>query len=672
MRKSFFLHSAVLLLATVSPAIVCQQFHQPSDEELKMTSDPAAPGAAAVYLDYEENANDPMHVQVYYARIKVLTEKGKEQATVELPYLRGVWKVTDIQGRTIHADGTIVPLEGKPEDLLSAKKGDLQFGRKVFTLPSVEVGSVLEYRYEIHYDEDIYSSPEWLIQRRYFVHKAHFSFTPFKAFMPQGTPDRGTGRYLIDERGREATCLVWWSILPAGASIKTSVNGSFNLDVADVPAAPSEAWMPPIESLLYKVRFYYSFAHDPGTYWLSEGKFWSRDVDKFAEPSEAIKSAVAGLIAPGDSDLDKAKKLYAAVQALDNTDYSRKKSESEMKALKIKEARHAEDTWTQKSGSSEDIAMLYLAMLRAAGLNAYAIKVVDRDRAEFDPSYQSLGQLNATLVMLETGGKQTVTDPGQKMCMFGMLNWRHAGARGLAQSSQGISFSTTPVQNFKENSVNRVADLTLDEHGAVSGRIQISMTGQPALYWRQAALRMDGGELKKQYDHELESILPDGVVAHVDHFLALDRPDQMLMAVVNVTGTPGTATSRRILLPGLFFETRAMKPFVNEEKRQEPVDMHYGDHVTDDVTYQLPAGLTVEGAPQDSTVSWAGHAIFVIKSKPGADNIEIVNSLARAFTLAKPEEYGDLRGFYQKVAEADQAQLVLMIDSSTPPAGKSH
>ena len=51
-----------------------------------------------------------------------------------------------------------------------------------------------------------------------------------------------------------------------------------------------------------------------------------------------------------------------------------------MKALKIKEARHAEDTWKQKSGNSEDIAMLYLAMARAAGLTAYAMKVVARDR----------------------------------------------------------------------------------------------------------------------------------------------------------------------------------------------------------------------------------------------------------------------------------------------------
>ena len=52
-----------------------------------------------------------------------------------------------------------------------------------------------------------------------------------------------------------------------------------------------------------------------------------------------IREAVAGLIAPTDKDEDKAKKLYAAVQALDNTDYSRKKGESELKQLKLKEAK---------------------------------------------------------------------------------------------------------------------------------------------------------------------------------------------------------------------------------------------------------------------------------------------------------------------------------------------
>ena len=669
MQKSFFLRSAVLLLAAVSPAVVYAQFQPPAPEELKMTADPKAPGADAVYFNIDEIANDPMHYQSYTARIKVLTEKGKELATVELPYLKGNTKISDIKGRTIHADGTIYPLTVKPEDLMVTKTGERQVGKKVFTLPNVEVGSILEYRYDLRYDDNEFSSPQWEIQRPYFVHAAHYSFTPFKEFMPDGTPDRGTSLYLVDERGREVHSLIWWSHLPPGVVIKTSVNGSYSVDVTDVPAIPDEEWMPPIQSVLYKVNFYYSFAHDATDYWMSEAKLWSKDVDKFAEPSKAIKAAVDGLIAPGDSDLDKAKKLYVVVEALDNTDYSRRKTETEMKTLKIKEARHAEDTWAQKSGSSEDIAMLYLAMLRAAGLTAYAVKVVDRDRGTFDPSYQSLSQLDTTVVAINIGSQETVLDPGEKMCPFGTLNWRHSNARGLGQSSQGVGVSTTPEQSYKQNSVNRVADLTLDAHGGITGQIQVVMTGQKALRWRQFALRNDDSELKKRFDRdELEGAVPEGVEAHVDHFLSVDQPDQNLIAMVKVTGSLGTATSKRILLPGLFFETHGHVPFVTEEKRLEPVDMEYGDRVTDDVTYHLPPGAAVEGAPQDASVSWQGHAMFILKSKAGPNQIEIANSLARAFTIAKPEEYQDLRGFYQKVAAVEQAQLVL----SMAPAGKSN
>ena len=209
----------------------------------------------------------------------------------------------------------------------------------------------------------------------------------------------------------------------------------------------------------------------------------------------------------------------------------------------------------------------------------------------------SLDQLDTTLVAISIGGKETLLDPGEKICAFGTLNWRHSDARGIGQSAQGLSIATTPTQQYKDNATLRTGDLTLDAHGGITGTIRISMSGQAGLRWRQASLRNDADELKKQYDHELEDIVPDGVEAHLNHFLEMDNPDSALMAVVDVKGTLGTATTRRLLLPGFFFETRGHQPFVNEEKRLLPVDMHYGDRVTDEITYHFPDGMTVEGAP---------------------------------------------------------------------------
>jgi hypothetical protein len=667
MRNLFF------LLAIASPTLLLAQFQQPTDEELKMTADPKAPGAAAVYLDVEEIANDPIHYQSVYIRIKVLQEKGKELATVELPYLSGSTKVTDIKARTIHSDGTVIPLVGKPEDLLSAKitskSGDQwQYGRKVFTLPSVEVGSILEYRYQIRYDDQHFSSPTWEIQRPYFVHHARYSFTPAKQFLI-ANKNTASSNFLVDARGNVVRSLIWWMILPPGVTMQTNVEGVYHVEVNDIPAIPDEEWMPPIQGLLYHVTFYYNSATSTGDFWVEEAKRWSKEVDHFADPNNPIKQAVSGLIAPGDSDLDKAKKLYKAVQALDNTDYSRKKSESELKQLKLKVARRAEDTWAQKSGSSQDIALLYLSMLRAAGLTAYDMKVSDRSERVFNVGYLDFDQLDDDLVAVTIGGKEILLDPGEKMCPFQTLNWKHSGTEGIRQSSGVRNLVITGEQSYTANKIVRTGDINLDEHGAITGRLSIVMVGQEALYWRQIALIVDPDELKKQFDRWLGSFVPEGVEVHIDHFLGLDDPEVNLMAIVKVHGSLGAATSKRLLLPGFFFQARSHQPFVNQEKRLEPVDMHFANQVTDQITYHLPANLTVEGAPQVAKILWEGHAAMISKSKTDPGEITIARVQSQGFTFAKPEEYQNLRGFYQKVATADQAQLVL---AKTPPAEKGN
>ena len=445
--------------------------------------------------------------------------------------------------------------------------------------------------------------------------------------------------------------------------------GVFHLEVTDIPAAPDEEFMPPLDGMLYQVKFYYKSSRDSAQYWIDEAKRWSKEVDHFAEPSKTIKEAVAGIIAPGDSDLDKAKKLYKAVQALDNTDYSRKKTDAELKQLKLKVARHAEDTWAQKSGSSQDIALLYLAMLRAAGLNANDMKVVDRSERVFAMGLLDFDQLDDDIVVLNIAGKDISLDPGEKMCPFQTVRWTHSGTAGIVQGDHVRSLAITPEQTYTSNKLTRNGDLTIDEHGAVTGQLTFVMLGQEALAWRQLALRNDQDELKKQFDRSLESAVPDGIEAHIDHFLGLDDPDANLIAIVKVHGNLGAATSKRLLVPGFFFQTRGSHPFVNQEKRLEPVDMHYGDTVSDQIVYRLPANMSVEGAPQDTKIPWQGHAVFATKTAAAPNQITIARIFARGFSSVKPEEYQDLRGFYQKVAAADQAQLVL---TKTPPAQKGN
>jgi len=648
---------AACLVASVIPLCAQQEFHQPDPAELHMTSDPSSLGADAVYLEINENANDEMHLVTVYARIKVLTEKGKDLAHVEIPYYFNDVSVKSIKGRTLQPDGTIVPLEGSPDQLLQVKSSDFQVDRKVFTLPGVQVGSVLEYTYDVEYPNNRYLSPQWDIQRKYFIHKAHYAFTPFRGFL-KGSMNE-TSAYLTNNRGERLATLLWWGFLPPGYNMKVDGFGRYSIDVTDVPPAPNEDWMPPTQSNLYRILFYYKSSSTPKEFWDKEAAYWNSDVNRFISPTKPIREAVAGIVSPGDSDLVKAKKLYDAVQALDNTDYSRQKSASERKELKLKEVKRAEDVWKQKSGDSEDIALLYLSMLRAASIESYAMKVVDRDRALFDTTYLSTSQFDDTVVLLDSGGQEIVLDPGEKMCPFKTVNWRHSGAGGVRQTSNGATYAQTPDPDSRGNAVLRSGDLTLDSHGAVSGEITIAMTGQEALRWRQAALRNGDAELKKSFDSELAAEVPVGVEAHVDHFLAVDHPDENLVAVVKVAGAMGAGTATRLMLPAFFFESRAHEPFVEEVTRQEPIDMHYGDRVTDQITYHLPPAMALEGGPEDANQMWQGHAMYVVKTKSAPGQVLVARSVARAFAVLQPSEYKPLREFYSKVASGDQQQLVL-------------
>ena len=656
MRISTFLRGSVALLTAILPLVLHAQFREPTQDELKMTADPAAPGAAAVYLYYEDIDNDPLHYKSIYARIKVLTDKGKDLATVDIPYERSQFKITNIEGRTIHPDGTVFKLTTKPEDLMTSKSGDQVLARKVFTLPNVTVGSILEYRYQIRYDDHHLSSPFWEIQGEYYVHKAHYVFTPQENYMPHAQA-ANSNIIVTDAKGNAVNTLVWWYNLPKGVSVTQGMK-DYSLDIADVPPAPDEEYMPPIQSLLYKVWFYYS-ARNAQEYWSNAAKNWSKDVDKFAETSGTIKSAVAGIVSPGDSEQVKAEKLYKAVQALDNTDYTRAKSASEMKALKMKAARHAEDTWKQKSGSSDDIAMLYLAMARAAGLTAFAMRVVDRNHAIFDPSLMDTDQFDDTLVLVGIDAKGVLLDPGEKMCSFGQVSWKHSEAGGMRQSPQGAGFETTPGQLYTDNALTRSGDVTLDSSGGMTGYFTFTMRGQEAMRWRQTAIEENPDDLKKDFDKWIQPTMPQGVEAHVDHFLGLNDFSVNLMAIVKAKGTLGTALPKRLLVPGVFFESRGAEPFVKEAKRIEAVDMHFAEETKEDVTYHLPAGYEVEGAPKDVQDLWNGHAEYILKSHTGTGQITVDRVLARAFDQAKADEYQDLRGFYLKAAAADQSELVL-------------
>jgi hypothetical protein len=655
-----------LSLALVSglPAFGATTWTQPTPDELKMTSDPKAPNAPAVYLNRDEYVDIPGHFHRIYARIKILTPKGiDEYGDIEIPYEAGASNIRAVEGRTIHADGTVVPFAGKPNDKELVKSGGVRINAKVFSMPDVQVGCILEYRYELQYDDGMIFPPEFHLQEQIFVHEAHYHFIPFQL-------DPGSSSIVLVPDGHghmmNATRLLYYPAFPPEAKFQDLPSG-FDLVVKDVPPIPDEPYSPPLDSFSYRLIFYYSSNFTGQEFWTNEGKMWSKEVDRFAEPSDAIKQAVAQTVAPGDTDDQKLGKIYSAVMTLENTGFSREHSQEENRAEGV-QLKTAADIWTQKRGSPNEITRLFIAMARAAGMKASAMIVTKRDRRMLNPSYLSWSQLTDEIAIVAVDGKDVYFDPGERYCEYGKLHWMHTQVLGFRQTDGGTQNQITPAADYKDTQVKRIANLQLGPDCKVDGTIKISMTGVEALRWRQRALRSDEDAAKRDFEEELQGQVPAGNRVKMDQFTNLTDSAQPLIAAVTVSGSMGTQTGKRVIVPGTFFEASAKSLFA-AETRENPVDMHYPYAVQDTVKLTLAPGLIIASVPQNAQIPYPQNAQFVAKYSASGGIYQQVRLLAVGNTVFKKEDYPQLRDFFQKANAQDQQQVVLERSAMAAGAG---
>ena len=660
----------LLLSASAFTSAPAQQFKPPTPEELSMTAQPEVPGASAVYLYREETTDDHLHMFSIYARIKVLTERGKEYANVELPYATssdgGGMTIDNIQGRTIHADGTIIPFTGKPMQKLVEKVNgrdrDIKFMTKVFSLPDVQVGSIIEYSYQKRMDDHYFSSPDWYIQSELFTRKAHYRWKP-------------TGETLMsnDDRGQLTNTIAWTPILPPGTTVKQTqlppVGGHdgqliLDLDVANVPPAPKEDLMPPIKSFTYRVLFYYSPYRTMDEYWKNEGKHWAKLRDKFIGPGPGVSAEVARITAPGDTPDQKLHKIYAAVMELENTDLTRERSKTEEKGTGLNPAKNTDDILARKRGSGDQLATLFVAMARAAGMKSYLMVVTNRDRSVFLSSYLSMSQLDDDIAIVNVDGKDQFFDPGTRFCPYSHLAWKHSMTTGVRQVDGGATIANAPAEPYTAARIQRVANLTMNDSGEVTGTVKLTFTGEPALSWRQETVTGDLTSVKRDLKLAAEHMLPGGMqvdLVSMDDPTAYEKP---LNVVFNVKGAIGSPTGKRLLVPGDLFETNAT-PLFPHEKRELPVYFNYGSMTQDAIRINFPSTLTVEALPVPDKQQLDISAVYTLKSEKTPTSVTIRRDYALGQIGFLPADYPKLRTFRSRIEAKDQEPIILTRATTT-------
>ena len=655
-----------MISSAMGPMAHANDFVKPTAEELSMTSLPGYPGAPAVILYREELTRDDMHAVQHHERIKVLTEEGKKYANVALGYVssRGGFyssgddKVLDaISGRTIHPDGTVVPFTGKPYLKVIEQTQGFKVQQKVFTLPAVEVGSILEYEYYTRINDNIFEAPIWMVQDDLYVREAHFAWWP-------------TTHTLVDEDEKPINTITWFPVLPEGAKIERreeartgpsteSATGQvYELRVKNVPPRVQEEYMPPIGSFSYRVNFSFSPYRTQQEYWQAIGKQWSKRVNNFAGPNNALREETAKVIAGASTPEEKLQKIYAAVMQLENTRYTREHDQREDKAAGLGEIKNAADVLSHKRGSPTQITELFIGMVRAAGLHAYAMWVPDRSEDVFVPSWLDTRQLDDTIAVVTVDGKDGFFDPGSRYCAFGQLAWQHTIVTGLRQGDNGTSLTSTPIEPFKINRLSRVANLKMSEEGEVTGKVDLTFNGSPALRWRQAALKGDDESLRKGLREYAEEILPKSLEIEVSEIKDATEYGKPLVVSYKVKGTVGTAMGKRTMLPADVFLSNTTATFPHE-KRETAVYFHYPWLTQDAVRITLPPQYAIEAVPTTVRYEMSGHGAYALQVTAEPKSFTTRRDFVFGDVLVPSKDYTGLRTFYAQLESKDQESVVL-------------
>lgn len=604
-----------------------------------MKDNPASPGAHAMILYREAVVNDQASYLMEYVRIKVFTEEGKEQANIEIPFLKGQSDVRDVRARTIEPDGRIVNFEGKPFEKLVVKAGGVKVLAKTFTLPEVQPGCIIEYKFRIQRDPDFYYETSWEIQEELFQRRAIFSILPY------------AGRLRLFWRS---------SGLPKDTKLEPQKDNSFRLERKDIPGFEEEEYTLPEAELKARIDFFYR-EEAPETseqFWKRIGKSWDKELEDFLDKKGALEKALAETVNASDPPETKLRKIYARAQKVRNLDFERSKTEKEEKREKLKTNKNVEDVLKHGYGTGRDINYLFVGLVRTAGFESAEVFVAPRNLRIFHPDLQDTRQLHADLVYVHSGTQDLYLDPACAFCPFGLLPWYETLCKGIRLSKDGGAQVLTSAPRSADAVLQRKADLRLDADGTLDGKLLVDFFGQRALVEREDAREDDDAGRSKRITDLVKTWFPAGTDFKLTTVTGWEGSAEPL----HVEGTlhiPGFAVTagHRLLLPVGVFE--AGRPgLLQHAKRVNAVYFSYPWQDADDFTIQLPAGYRVETLPAPKQMPGSG-ASYESTSKQEGSALHIVRHETIEGIYFPVEQYSVLRGFFSAMKANDEQQAIL-------------
>lgn len=551
-----------------------------SDLALKAAVVEPSADAEAIFWDIRiDDGGQNDLVLSHYVRIKIFTERGRDNhSKVDIPYINRV-KIKDIAARTIKPDGSIVELA--KNDIIEktlVRASGLKLRTKTFAFPGIEVGAIIEYKWKEVISNASANNLRLQFQRDIPVQSITYHLKPASSTR-------------VDVRPFNM----------AMPRFEKEKNGFHFTTVKNMPAFREEPMMPPEENVRSWAMVKYSgFLSLLLGYSMLAAQI-NLGYGPFLKVDKEIKEKAAEITAGATTPDQKLQKIFDFCRANIKNTSDPNSGFTDDQIEKLKDNKKPSDTLKRGVGSAVDVNLLFAALVNAAGLEARVALLPDRGERLFDRNVVIPGALRPSNIAVRDGSSWKFFDPGLQYITPGMLRWQEEGVDALIVMDEPI-WTQTPLSPPEKSKEKRTATLRLDETGTLEGDVTIEYTGHLAIDRK----RQNDEDSPAQREENLKEMVKNRLSsAELTNIVVENATDPVKPFIykyhVRVPGYAQQTGKRLFIQPGYFHH--GANPLFSAGTRRYPIYFRYPWSEEDQITITLPRGYALDNADRPAPIN---------------------------------------------------------------------
>ncbi len=603
-----------------------------------------------------------------HQRIKILKKEGVNWADFQVHLYKSgteAEELNNLKAITYNlVDNKIEKSELNKKDVLAEdvnKHNDL----KSFTLPDVQVGSVIEVKYSIDCKTFFRNMRTW-----YFQHSIPILYSEYEVVVPEYFYFRKFGLgfenfSLQDETVTNAMInLTTKTRVQTGSGMAGVVRTEHNYDrinfkntnyhwvAEDLPAFEEEAYVSSVDNYIQQIQFELQSAKFPNSKLYTYSESWESINTNLTEDDDFggiifgntnfLKEKAEELIAGAADDKERILRILNYVH--NNFKFNGSFSIYSKGLRKVQK---------DLNGNVADINFYLGALLQAVDFDVKPVVLSTRANGTY--LFPTVTGFNYVVLQCKIGENKILLDGANKYCGINEVPFFCLNGNGLIVG--GSKPEWVDFYEIGNSEIRYVSQMAINPGGELEGTLSILRNGYSANTFRNkvGAFVSTDEYLEDFAEKKTDWEIDDHVVENID---VLDQAvsEKIRLKLNNKCIVAGD----RIYLSPILINPEINNPFKLKE-RKYPVDFGYKFKDNNISILTIPEGYVIEELPEEIKISLPDQKVVFLFgiTRIGDNTVQVVSSVNFNQPIFLAEDYENLKVIYNRIIEKHKQQIIL-------------